>query len=106
MKVSKQSRSLVIALVLACGAALASAQTADKTSTDMQDESHKSMPHDMANMPNMHKMPATVTAVDSKTGVVDVNAEGMALKVHFPASTVANLKAGDKITLHLGFSKE
>jgi hypothetical protein len=29
----------------------------------------------------------------------------MALKVHFPPSAMASLKAGDKITLHMGFSK-
>jgi hypothetical protein len=58
-----------------------------------------------ANVQGMHTMPATVSAVDTKTGVVDVTAGGMALKVHFPPASVANLKAGDQITLHLGFSK-
>lgn len=58
-----------------------------------------------ANMQGMHMMPATVSAVDTKTGVVDVTAGGMALKVHFPPASVANLKAGDQITLHMGFSK-
>lgn len=58
-----------------------------------------------ANMRAMHVMPATVSAVDAKTGIVDVNAGGMALKVHFPPASVADLKAGDQITLHLGFSK-
>ncbi|WP_458789026.1 hypothetical protein [Dyella jiangningensis] len=60
--------------------------------------------HD-AHMQGMHTMPATVSAVDAKTGVVDVTAAGMPLKVHFPPSSVASLKAGDQITLHLGFSK-
>lgn len=54
---------------------------------------------------SMHKMPATVTAVDAKTGIVEVTAGGMALKVHFPPASMANLKSGDKITLHMGFSK-
>ena len=53
----------------------------------------------------MHMMPATVTAADTTTGVVDVTTEGMALKVHFPPKAMASLKAGDKITLHMGFSK-
>ena len=57
------------------------------------------------NMMGMHQMPATVTAADAKTGMVDVTTEGMALKVHFPPSAMASLKAGDKITLHMGFSK-
>lgn len=58
-----------------------------------------------ANVQGMHTMPATITTIDSKTGIVDVNAGGMALKVHFPPTAVANLKAGDHITLHMGFSK-
>ncbi|MFK2874988.1 hypothetical protein ISP13_15705 [Dyella lipolytica] len=53
----------------------------------------------------MHAMPATVSAVDTHTGVVDVTSEGMALKVHFPPAAMADLKAGDTITLHMGYSK-
>jgi hypothetical protein len=64
---------------------------------------HGKMHHKMNG--SMHKMPATVTSVDTSTGVVEVTAEGMALKVHFPAASVANLKTGDNITLHMGFSK-
>lgn len=53
---------------------------------------------------SMHKMPATVNSVDEKTGIVDVTAGGMALKVHFPPASVANLKSGEKITLHMGYT--
>jgi hypothetical protein len=57
------------------------------------------------NMMGMHMMPATVTEADTKTGIVDVMTGGMALKVHFPPKAMASLKEGDKITLHMGFSK-
>jgi hypothetical protein len=63
---------------------------------------NKMMQHDKNG--SMHKMPATVTAVDAKTGVVDVSAAGTTLKVHFPPASVANLKSGDKITLHMGYT--
>lgn len=63
---------------------------------------HKNM---HKNMMGMHMMPATVTSADTTTGVVDVMTEGMALKVHFPPKAMASLKDGDKITLHMGFSK-
>ncbi len=56
-------------------------------------------------MKSMHKMPATVTSADTKTGLVEAESEGMPLKLHFPPATMAGLKAGDKITLHMGFSK-
>lgn len=65
---------------------------------------HHKMKHHNDNG-SMHKMPATVTAVDSKTGIVEVNTAGMSLRVHFPPSSVAGLKAGDEITLHMGYSK-
>lgn len=61
--------------------------------------------HNMAANPSMHTMPASVTSVDAKTGIVEVNSAGMALKLHFPPASVADLKSGDKITLHLGFTK-
>jgi hypothetical protein len=57
------------------------------------------------NLQGQHNMPATVNAVDAKTGLVDVTAGGMALKLHFPPPAVAGLKAGDQITLHLAYSK-
>jgi len=59
----------------------------------------------MGNMMGTHMMPGTVTAIDTKTGLVDVSAGSMALKLHFPPASLAALKEGDKISLHLGFSK-
>jgi hypothetical protein len=59
----------------------------------------------MASTMGKHDMPGTVTSVDHKTGMVQVESEKMKLKVHFPAETIADLKKGDKITLHLGYTK-
>ncbi|WP_333679363.1 hypothetical protein [Dyella sp.] len=66
---------------------------------------HAAKTHDMVNMHGMHNMPATVTHADPKTGIVDVTAEGMALRVHFPPASMVNLKAGDKIGLYMGYSQ-
>lgn len=55
---------------------------------------------------SMHRMPATVTSVDKATGIVEVTTAGMSLRVHFPPPSVANLKTGDKITLHMGYSRK
>jgi hypothetical protein len=99
---------LALALALASVGALAAQDSPPKQ--DAMDAMHgqagmQGMKGMHANMQGMHMMPATVSAVDTKTGVVDVTAGGMALKVHFPPASVANLKAGDQITLHMGFSK-
>jgi hypothetical protein len=64
---------------------------------------HNKMMHGLNN--SMHKMPATVTSVDPATGMVGVDAERMALQLHFPPASMADLQVGDKITLHMGFSK-
>lgn len=65
----------------------------------------KTMHHMDSPTDNMHSMPATVTSVDQKTGLIEVNSAGMALKLHFPPASLANVKSGDKITLKMGFSK-
>lgn len=103
-----------LALVLAVsGAALAQSSMPAKDASGMDKmgamhsghDSMKGMKGMHGHMMGMHMMPATVTEVDTTTGMVEANAEGMALKVHFPPASVASLKAGDKITLHLGYSK-
>jgi hypothetical protein len=99
MNVSRKTLLLMGTLALASGATGAWAQGAGAT------PSHDMSSMDMSKMPSMHTMPATVSSVDAKTGIVEVNSGGMSLKVHFPPASVADLKAGDKITLHMGFSK-
>lgn len=105
----KSTQSIVAIIALAAGiGAFAGSACAQDQPPPAASAQHPDMGmhHDMANMSGMHEMPATVTNVDHKTGVVDVESMNMKLKVHFPANTVAELKAGDKITLHLGFSKQ
>lgn len=55
----------------------------------------------------MHEMDATVSAVDMKTGSLDVVASGMPLKLHYPPKALqqAALVPGDKVTIHLSFTK-
>jgi hypothetical protein len=68
-------------------------------------EPNRGIPSAAANVEGDHTMAATVLATDPKTGIVDVTSDGMPLKLHFPAASMAKLKAGDKITLHLGFTR-
>lgn len=56
-------------------------------------------------MHGMHQMSATVDAVDHASGLVDVTAGGMKLKLHYPPASLEGVNAGDTITLHLGFTK-
>lgn len=104
MNVSRKTLLLVGALSFASGTSGVWAQ-GTPPSHDMANMDQKAMEGMKHDMPSMHTMPATVSSVDTKTGIVEVNSGGMSLKVHFPPASVADLKAGDKITLHMGFSK-
>jgi hypothetical protein len=93
--------SLAIASILAFAATPVLAQ-----GQNMDNMPGMNMPGmNMQNMLGMHMMAATVTAVDAGTGVTDVDAGGLKLRVHFPPASLAGIKAGDKITLHLSFTK-
>ncbi|MCE5232282.1 MAG: hypothetical protein ABFC67_06375 [Mizugakiibacter sp.] len=111
MTISRKSLYSMLGLVAfaLAGSGVTVAQSSmpktEANSMQKMDAMHPGMKGMQHKMMGMHMMPATVTAVNASTGVVDVTTEGMALKVHFPPSTMANLKAGDKITLHMGFSK-
>jgi len=59
----------------------------------------------MQNIRGMHTMSATVTAIDATTGLTDLDSGGMKLQLHFPTASLSGVKVGDKITLHLGFTK-
>jgi len=53
----------------------------------------------------MHTMNAVVNSVDKKSGLVDVEAEGLKLIVHFPPKSLDRVNPGDRIILHMGFSQ-
>lgn len=89
-------RPLLVAILLSASAAYAQ--------DSMSSMSNMGSKHHMANA-SMHTMPATVSSVDKATGFVEVASAGTTLKVHFPPAALGDLKAGDKITLHLGFTK-
>lgn len=96
-----KSRTIILASLLSLAAAPSFAQNSSMQS--MPGMSMSGM--NMQNMMGMHTMPATVSTVDAKTGIVDVSADGMNLKLHFPPASLANVKAGDSITVHLAFTK-
>lgn len=56
-------------------------------------------------MMGMHVMAVTVTGLDAKTGLIDASAGNMALKLHFPPASLAGVKVGDKLSVHLSFTK-
>jgi len=60
----------------------------------------------MGPMMGQHMMNVTVTAIDTKTGLIDVSAGSIAMKLHFPPPSLAGLKVGDKISVHLAFHKQ
>ena len=116
MKLATQRLPTLIAFLAAsvgaAGLAVAQVDSPPKSSTtSATPETHaqhatQMAKSDMSSMMGMHDMPATVTSVDHKTGLVEVESENMKLKVHFPSTAIADLKKGDKISLHLGYSKQ
>lgn len=119
---SRTLGSMAGALVLALGmVATGSAQTTMPTSGSSQgmmggmhgmqnmkcEQGAKGMQcmHMGVHMQGMHTMEATVTSVDAKTGIVEVNTEDGTLKLHFPGLSNGDLKSGDKITIMMAYSK-
>jgi hypothetical protein len=52
-----------------------------------------------------HSMSGTVTDIDHQTGLVSLNTGVGELKLHFPAQALKDVREGDQMTVHLGFSK-
>jgi hypothetical protein len=50
-----------------------------------------------------HWMTGEVTKVDAKTGVIDVKTAEAPLILHFPPTSIKDLKTGDHIAVQLGF---
>ncbi len=53
-----------------------------------------------------HTMAGTVTSIDHKTGWLRLKTGLGTLRLHYPPPTVKDVKKGDKMTAHLGFTTE
>lgn len=101
--------AIALAASIILGAAPALAQDAH----EMQGMpmSSGSMPMQGMNMNHMmgvmgaHDMAATVSSLDHKAGIVEAEADGQKLRLHFPPDSLSSVNTGDKITLHMGFTK-
>lgn len=58
-----------------------------------------------AKMMGEHKMSGTIENIDHKTGMLRLKTGEGPLELHFPPPSIKDLKAGDAITVQLGFSK-
>jgi hypothetical protein len=52
-----------------------------------------------------HSMSGTVTDIDHTTGLLSLKTEAGVLDLHFPPQALKEVKEGDQLTVHLGFSK-
>jgi hypothetical protein len=52
-----------------------------------------------------HSMSGTVTDIDPQTGKLSLNTGVGELELHFPPQALKDVKEGDQLTVHLGFSK-
>jgi len=63
--------------------------------------------HKAESMPlGVHSMGGTIESIDSKTGWMKIKTGMGDLTIHYPAPAVKDLKQGDKITVHLSYSKD
>jgi hypothetical protein len=53
-----------------------------------------------------HSMAGTIEAINNQTGWMKINTGMGELNIHYPAPTVKDLKKGDKITVHLSYTKD
>lgn len=62
---------------------------------------------DTPDLQGEHDMSGTVSKLDKKTGmfVLDTGPGGM-LHLHFPPDVVKDIKDGDRVTVHLGLTKD
>ena len=53
-----------------------------------------------------HDMSGTVSKLDAKKGTFVLETGGQQLHLHFPPDALKDVKNGDKVTVHLGLSKD
>ena len=53
-----------------------------------------------------HTLRGTITAIDSRTGVLRLRTNAGEVTIPFPASSVRDLKEGDTLTVYVAFEKE
>lgn len=52
-----------------------------------------------------HDMSGTITSIDHQTGKLSLQTGAGEMSLHFPPSALKDLKEGDQMTVHLGFTK-
>jgi hypothetical protein len=52
-----------------------------------------------------HAMTGMVTDIDHETGKISLDTQAGELDLHFPPPALKDVKEGDQLTVHLGFSK-
>jgi hypothetical protein len=61
---------------------------------------------DTAGLMGDHDMSGTVSKLDHKTGTFELTTAAGKLHLHFPPDVMKDVKNGDKVTVHLGLTKE
>ncbi len=56
-------------------------------------------------MEGVHWMTGTVESVDAKAGWMKVKTDEGTLNLHFPPDSLKDVKAGETVTVHMGFHK-
>lgn len=70
-----------------------------------QSQDVKDVPESENMSMGMHSMSGTIETINSQTGWMKIKTGLGELTIHYPAPTVKDLKKGDKITVHLSYTK-
>ncbi|MEW5944095.1 MAG: hypothetical protein AB1710_09645 [Pseudomonadota bacterium] len=95
---------LLISALFASGIAASAAADQYREGRDERPRMGMDCPEGMKCM-GKHSMTGTIKEIDPKTGTLAVKTEAGDLRLHFPPSSLKDLKVGDTITVHMSFSK-
>ncbi|MHB1527965.1 MAG: hypothetical protein ACYDDA_13745 [Acidiferrobacteraceae bacterium] len=92
------------AIALFSASAWAANTGMDKASTTMMGNQRCTHYATTNHETGVHQMVGAVTAINHRTGIVSVKTTMGLLRLHFPPASLRQVKRGERIDVHLGFT--
>jgi hypothetical protein len=97
--------SAFIALLFICGLAMPAVAQQEPQQPTAQGSVSQEAEVPTTNLKGEHEISGTISKLDTNKGMVSLQTDVGMLELHFPPQEVKELKAGDTITVRLGYSK-